>query len=65
MDHKLVSGFYSFLSDALVSWITKIQATVSTSSFEAKYKSTAAVVTEILWTFLCFTRSASVSFIEV
>lgn len=44
-----MSGIYVFLGDALVSWSSKHQATVSRSSAEAECRGVANAVAECIW----------------
>ncbi|XP_031093250.1 uncharacterized protein LOC115997965 [Ipomoea triloba] len=46
---KSVTGFCIFLGNALVSWKSKKQATVSKSSSEAEYRALAATTCEVQW----------------
>ncbi|XP_019171098.1 PREDICTED: uncharacterized protein LOC109166666 [Ipomoea nil] len=46
---KSVTGFYIFLSQALLSWKSKKQATISRSSSEAECKALAAITCEVQW----------------
>ncbi|XP_066324159.1 uncharacterized mitochondrial protein AtMg00810-like [Miscanthus floridulus] len=46
---RSTSGFCVFLGDALVSWSSKRQPTVSRSSAEAKYRAVAAAAAECIW----------------
>jgi hypothetical protein len=46
---KSTSGFCVFLGDNLVSWSSKLQATVSRSSAEAEYRAVANCVAESCW----------------
>uniref|UniRef100_A0ACD5Y5G8 Uncharacterized protein n=1 Tax=Avena sativa TaxID=4498 RepID=A0ACD5Y5G8_AVESA len=46
---RSTSGYTVFLADALISWSSKRQATVSRSSAEAKYRGVANVVAECCW----------------
>ncbi|XP_019172661.1 PREDICTED: uncharacterized protein LOC109168061 [Ipomoea nil] len=49
---KSVTGFCTFMGNALISWKSKKQATVSKSSSEAEYRALAATTFEVQW--LCF-----------
>ena len=46
---RSTSGFVVYLGDALVSWSSKRQPTVSRSSVEAEYRAVANVVAECCW----------------
>lgn len=46
---RSTSGFCVFLGDALVSWYSKRQPTVSQSSTEAEYRVVANAVAECIW----------------
>ncbi|KAK4400515.1 Copia protein [Sesamum angolense] len=46
---RSLTGFCIFLVDALASWKTKKQTTVSHSTVEGKYRSMAAMVCELRW----------------
>ena len=46
---RSTSGYCVFLSDNLISWFTKQQATLSRSSAEAEYRGSANVVFESCW----------------
>lgn len=46
---RSITGYYMFIGDALVSWRSKKQQFVYRSSAEAKYRSMAATVCELVW----------------
>ncbi|GKE68398.1 hypothetical protein Tco_1526470, partial [Tanacetum coccineum] len=46
---KLVTGYYVFLNDSLVSWKSKKQNTLSKSSTEAEYRALASVTSKVIW----------------
>ncbi|XP_055645374.1 uncharacterized protein LOC129781891 [Toxorhynchites rutilus septentrionalis] len=48
-DRKSVSGFAFFVFGNLVSWSSKKQATVATSSYEAEYIALSSSVSEAVW----------------
>ncbi|XP_019189152.1 PREDICTED: uncharacterized protein LOC109183502 [Ipomoea nil] len=57
---KSVTGFCVFLGEALISWKSKKQATVSKSSSEAEYRALAATTCEVQWlTFLLYSSQSS------
>jgi hypothetical protein len=49
VDRKSTTGYCVFVNNNLVSWNTKKQTTVATSSAEAEVMAAAAVVSEIMW----------------
>ncbi|KAI3715229.1 hypothetical protein L6452_22202 [Arctium lappa] len=50
LDRKSTSGHIQFLGDKLVSWASKKQLCVSTSTAEAEYVAAASCCSQILWT---------------
>jgi len=44
-----MTGFAIYMSDNLLSWGAKKQATVSYSTAEAKYRALASTTTELMW----------------
>ena len=48
-DRRSTSGSCVFFGDSLVTWFSKKQPVVSRSSIEAKYRSLASNVTELIW----------------
>ncbi|XP_073355215.1 uncharacterized protein [Aegilops tauschii subsp. strangulata] len=67
---RSTSGFCVYLGDALVSWSSKRQATLSRSSAEAEYRVVANAVAECVWLrqllgeLLCPLRSATLVFCD-
>nr|XP_020172578.1 uncharacterized mitochondrial protein AtMg00810-like [Aegilops tauschii subsp. strangulata] len=67
---RSTSGYCIYLGDALVSWSSKRQATVSRSSAEAEYRAVANAVAECVWLrqllgeLLCPVRSATLIFCD-
>ncbi|KAI3746878.1 hypothetical protein L6452_09320 [Arctium lappa] len=49
LDRKSTSGHIQFLGDKLVSWASKKQLCVSTSTAEAEYVATASCCSKVLW----------------
>lgn len=49
LTRRSITGWLVFLGQSPVSWKTKKQPTVSTSSAEAEYRSMAAVACELKW----------------
>jgi hypothetical protein len=52
VDRRSTTGYCVFVNDNLVSWNTKKQTTVATSSAEAEVMASAALVSEIKWLIL-------------
>lgn len=48
-NHMSTIGFCVFLGDALISWKSKKQPTVSKSSVETEYKSLSSIASELVW----------------
>ncbi|KAJ7537483.1 hypothetical protein O6H91_11G007300 [Diphasiastrum complanatum] len=46
---RSTSGHYFFIGNSAVSWVSKKQPTVATSSSEAEYKATFSATTECIW----------------
>jgi len=49
IEGKSNSGNCQFLSENLISWASKTQATIIMSTIEAEYISTASCCTQLLW----------------
>ncbi|XP_075504384.1 secreted RxLR effector protein 161-like [Primulina tabacum] len=49
LDRKSTSGFCQFLGDRLISWFSKKQTSIATSTAEAEYLAVGSCCSQILW----------------
>jgi hypothetical protein len=58
-DHHSTTGFAIYISDDLLSWEAKKQATMSRSTAEAKYRALASTTTKLMW-FIHLLKSSAI-----